>query len=304
MNRNKLNIIKKVFAGFLRAVLICGISFIILQPLIIKVSSSFMTVNDLYDQTVKWIPMKITLDNYISAWEIMDYPVAFKNSLFLTIIVSILQGFSCTLVGYSLARFDFPGRKILFSLVIFTLIIPPHMILIPLFLNFRFFNIMGILPGNGINLIGTYWPFILTSITATGLRNGLFVYIMRQFFKGMPRELEEAAYIDGAGMFKTFYKVMLPGAIPGLVIVFLFSFVWQWNDYLYVTIFLEGGTFLTHELQTLAYEITGVDAFAASPISTIVNNTGMLMFIAPLLLLYIFMQRYFIESVERSGIVG
>ncbi|MFW6287952.1 MAG: carbohydrate ABC transporter permease [bacterium] len=302
---------KKILVSILRAILILGISYIILLPLMTKFSNSVMAVRDLYDQSVKWIPRNFTFEHYRMVWEHMRYPTAFFNTFSLTLLVSVLQLLSCTIVGYGLARFDFRGKNIIFGLVIFTLIVPPQMIMIPLYLNLRFFNLFGLLGEGGVNLIGGLWPFILTSITANGLRNGLFIYIMRQFFKGMPLELEEAAYIDGAGLFKTFTKIMLPGAVPGLIIVFLFAFVWQWNDYFFTTLFLGGGNYLPMALEAVADEIIraingggGATPLEGDQYMSILDNTGMLLVIAPLLLLYSFMQRYFIESVERSGIVG
>lgn len=315
-NNTKKGFLNKVFSrktiySFLRAVLLLGISYIILLPLLSKISGSFMSVRDLYDQTVKWIPRNFTFEHYEMVWRNMNYPTAFKNTFLLTLTVSILQLASCTVIGYGLARFDFKGRNLIFALVIMTLVVPPQMILTPLYLNFRYFDLLGILP-KPLNLIGSYWPFVLTSITGNGLKNGLFIYIMRQFFKGMPKELEEAAYIDGAGLFRTFLYVMLPGAVPALVIVFLFAFVWQWNDYIFITLFMGGGgMFLPQALELLApkviSEVTGGTAatkLQGDQYESLINNTGMLLVIAPLLILYAFMQKYFIESVARSGIVG
>ncbi len=296
--------LKKACFNLIRWVLILGICYIIIYPLLTKISSSFMSQRDLFDKTVQWIPRFFTLDNYTMVFEQLKYPEAFLNSFILALLVSLLQLFSCTLIGYGFARFDFKGKRLLFGLVIFTLIVPPQMIMIPMYLNFRYFTLFGLIPG-GINLLGTYWPFILTSITGTGLKNGLFIFIMRQFFKGMPRGLEEAAYVDGAGPLRTFFKIMLPGAIPALVIVFLFSFVWQWNDFFLTNIYLGNETVLPMMLHGLKYN---VEAALDQPISTqyasLLNNTGSLMFMAPLLLLYAFMQKYFVESIERTGLVG
>lgn len=296
--------LKKACFNLIRWVLILGICYIIIYPLLTKISSSFMSQRDLFDKTVQWIPRFFTFDNYTMVFEQLKYPEAFLNSFILALLVSLLQLFSCTLIGYGFARFDFKGKRLLFGLVIFTLIVPPQMIMIPMYLNFRYFTLFGLIP-EGINLLGTFWPFILTSITGTGLKNGLFIFIMRQFFKGMPRGLEEAAYVDGAGPLRTFFKIMLPGAIPALVIVFLFSFVWQWNDFFLTNIYLGNETVLPMMLHGLKYN---VEAVLDQPISTqyasLLNNTGSLMFMAPLLLLYAFMQKYFVESIERTGLVG
>ena len=130
----------------------------------------------------------------------------------------------------------------------------------------------------------------------------------------MPKELEEAAYVDGGGMFTTFFRIMLPSAVSGIVVVFLFSFVWQWNDYFYTTLFMSGKNFLPQALESVAHkasaEVRGADMVAVTSglvqdnFNTVVNNAGMIMVIAPLLLIYLLMQRYFVESVERTGIVG
>lgn len=298
----------KFMSRFIRLLVILGICYVILMPLLTKISSSFMMERDLYDQTVKWIPRNPTFQNFRLVWNYMKYPEAFKNSLSLSLTVSILQLVSCTIVAYGFARFPFRGAKLLFGLMIFILIVPPQMIMIPLYLNFRYFDLFGLLPNGGINLLGSYWPFILTSATATGLRNGIFIYILRQFFRGMPRDLEDAAYVDGAGPFKTFYRIMLPGAIPAMVIVFLFAFVWQWNDFFLTNIFLGGKTMLPLTLDGLLFSASGFmvggNAMLTGQYASLINNTGMLMFMAPLLLLYAFMQRYFIESIERTGLVG
>jgi multiple sugar transport system permease protein len=185
-------------------------------------------------------------------------------------------------------------------------VVPPQLINIPMYLNFRFFDIFGLLPKT-INLLGTHWPFILTAITGTGLRNGFFIYIMRQCFKGMPQELEDAAYVDGAGPFTTFWRVMLPGAGNSLLIVFLFSFVWQWNDIFLSTLYLGGSLeylpFALQDISQILYE--GRREFLVTfQYASLLNNAGMLMFIAPLLIIYAVLQRYFIESIERTGITG
>lgn len=309
-DRNRISRVNKKIKGFfisvIRALFLIGVSYIILMPLLEKLATSFMTEMDIFDQTVRWIPRNFTLDNYRVTWRAMNYPVSFLNTLLLTLTVSILQLISCTTVAYGIGRFNFPGNRLIFALVVFTLVVPPTMITVPLSLNFKYFTFFGLLPKPGISLLNSYWPFILISSTAVGLRNGLFIYVMRQFFKGMPRDLEEAAYVDGAGVFKTFYKIMLPGAIPGLVVIFLFSFVWQWNDYFYNTVFLSGqGNFLLQALQGAALKaLDGDHNKLKSQYASIIRHTGMILYIAPLLILYAFMQRYFIESIQRTGIVG
>ncbi|MFW5998583.1 MAG: carbohydrate ABC transporter permease [Bacillota bacterium] len=307
--QKKLRTLGNIIWSLLRGFLIIGISFIIIYPLIIKISTSFMNEADIYDLAVRWISRSPDFYNYRAAFIALDFSRALINSLLLCIIVGFLQLVSCTLVGYGLGRFKFKGDSILFGLVILTLIVPPQIVMVPLFLNFRFFDLFGLLQQQ-INLLGSYWPFVFTAITATGFNNGLFIYIMRQFFKGMPKELEEAAYVDGAGPFRTFFKVMLPGALPAMVIVFLFSFVWQWNDIFYTSMFLRGESFLSINLVNIEgrYRALHTSWFGGLEptiqYTSLIANAGMVMFILPLIILYISMQKYFIESVQRTGIVG
>lgn len=289
-----------------RMVLIAGICFIIIYPMLVKLSSSLMTEADMYDLTVKWIPRRLNYqgiaENYQLLYDEMSYPAALLNSLVLAFVVSILQMISCSAIGYGFARFKFFGNNFFFALVILTLLVPPQMMMIPLFLNFRFFDVFGLIR-TPINLLGTYWPFILTSITGVGLKNGLFIYIMRQVFRGMPKSLEEAALVDGAGPIRTFLTIMMPGATSALIIVFLFSFVWQYNDYQFTSMYLTSSSVLLPFKLDQLTRIFDVYQYSEEYVS-IVTNTGMIMFITPLLIFYAFLQRYFVESIERTGIVG
>lgn len=302
--------------SIVRTVLIVGLSFIILYPIIIKISSSLMTEKDLFDLTTKWLPRKLdwttVTRNYRDVWKEMQYPTAFFNTFSLALLVAVLQLVSTTLVGYGFARFPYFGSKFLFAMVIFTLLVPPQMVMIPLFLNFRFFDCFGLfkllykfglIAQEQVSLLGTFWPFVLTSMTAMGQKNGLFIYIMRQFFKGVPKELEEAALVDGAGQLKIFFTIMLPSAASVMMVVFLFAFVWQWNDIFLTRMYIRGHiTMLPFMLEKLN-QLFNTYGYSEQYLSVIIN-TGMLMVIAPLLILYGFLQRVFIESVERTGIVG
>lgn len=292
-----------------RLLFLVGVAYVILLPLLTQISSSFMTEKDLYGATVMYIPKNPTLENYRLVLEAMDYGRSLVKTLLFTTLVSTLQLMSCTMVGYGFARFKAPGSNLLFALVIFTLVVPQEVVLVPLYLNFRFFNGYGLLGESGLNLIGTPWPIILTSLASVATRNGLFVFIMRQFFRGMPVDLEEAAYVDGASFFQTFLRIMVPSAVPGMVVVFLFAFVWQWNDYLFTTTFMQNTGLLVCELNVVVEDVfrtLGITNMwqVVGPYASLLRNTGALLFIAPLLVIYAFLQRYFVESVERTGLVG
>lgn len=299
--QRKLN---KAFIDLIRYGLLIGISFTILFPLLTKIPSALMTTTDLLDPTVRWVPRFFTLENFRIAFEHMEYPRSFLITVGVSFLIAFLQLICCTLAGYGLARFKFPGNNFLFGLVLFTLLVPPQTILVPQYLNFRFFDLMGLIPDGGWNLVGTYWPIILMAATGIGLRGGLLIFIARQTFRGMSRSLQEAAYLDGAGPFRTFYSVMLPNAVSALVIIFIFSYVWQWNEYYFSSLLLEGTDMLAIRLERLQNAIGLAHGGIPFEQQTLILNAGMFLFIFPLLVLYGFLQRFFLESVERTNIIS
>lgn len=303
-----------------RAVLLFGLCFLILQPIFDKLSVSFMDTQDLYDGTVISIPRNFTLDNYklASSNYILDYLPSLFQTLTIVLFSAILQITACTLAGYGFARFKFPLKNFWFFCVMLIIIVPPQTIMSSLYLNFRFFDIFGLIrliTGQSINLLNSIFGIFLISATAMGLKSGLYIFMLRQYFRGMPKELEEAAWVDGCGKFKTFIRIMLPDAMPMLTSCFLFSFVWQWTDSFYSTLFLNNYKMLAKGLSAIAerygqwyaqvYVQTnsgGVSVFAPMAQTQMMIATGMLMCLAPLILLYLVAQKAFVESLSQTGI--
>lgn len=275
-----------------RAVIITGLCFIILYPFLIKIINAFKGAGDFNDPTVRFIPKTFTLLNITTVLEEMKYGEALKNTAFISLGSSILQTLVCASVGYGFARFKFKLNGPLFAISIFTLIVPPQTIIIPIFLRFRFF--LGI---SSFNLIDTAAPMLIMALTCMGLKNGLFVFLFRQLFKNMPKELEEAAYLDGCGSFKTFTSVMLPGAGSMLLTVFLLSFSWQWTDTIYSDLFFS-------DMPILSNMVSLVGANASNAVSANYMSVASLLAIIPVAIIYAFAQKFFIESIDRTGIVG
>lgn len=295
---------KKWMLSIFRGIILFGLCFMIIQPILNKIAISFMAERDLYDTTIVLVPKHFSTNN----WSIASYLIEYKDTLFNTIwvsaLVSVIQVFFCALVGYGFSRFNFPLKRFWFFCVLLLIIIPPQTISTSLYLHFRYFNIFG----KVVNLRGTPLPYLLMCCGCMGLKNGLYIFMIRQFYMGFPFELEEAAYVDGCGPFKTFFTIMIPGAKPILTSCFLFSFVWQWTDGFYSSLFL--GT-----IKTLAIRLTSmVDRFGAylsilngssvnAPLgyANAVLSTGVLMAIIPLIILYLFCQRLFVESLTSTG---
>lgn len=295
-----------------RFILLFGMCFLILQPIFNKISVSFMREGDLYDPTVVSIPQNFTTDNYKLAAAVMNYGQGLFNSFIISLTIALLQITATTLVGYGFARFNFPLKKFWFACVILGILIPPHTISTSLYLHFRFFDVFGIIQavtGSALNLRSSVIPYYLLSATGMGLKNGLYVYMIRQFFRNIPKELEEAAYVDGCGTLKTFVRIMLPDAKPILTSCFLFAFVWQWTDGFYSDMFLGTKVLVSTSLTRVVDQLSAVISKQLGAYTTVsvayancVLSTGTLMIVLPLIILYLFAQRGFVESLSSSGI--
>lgn len=302
----------KYVVSLVRWIFILGMCFVVLYPLFSKIMISFMSIEDMYNASVRYIPQSFTLSNYLNAWTRFGGWETFLNTFILTLLCSLLQVISATLVGYGLARFKFRLNKLVFIMVIIALLLPPDLLFSPrygIFLNLGL-SMRGLF-GEEFTMIGdTYIPMLAFAITCTGLKCSLYIFLMRQFFRGMPKELEEAAYVDGAGPLKTFIKIMLPGAVAMMVTVFLFSFVWQWLDTSYTTVFCKNIDLISTRFSDLSNSwvtdpSASTSAGASTALSTsLVKNAGIVIIIAPLIVLYAFTQRFFVESISRSGLVG
>ncbi len=292
--------------SFFRFMILLGIGFIVLYPLIYMVSCAFRERSDMNDLTVMWLPRHYTLDVIKDTWRIMDFGSMLKNTIFLNIGCSLVQVMSCAVTGYGFARFSFKGKKLLFGIVIMMILVPPQVISLPLYTQFRFFGIKGLF---SVNLIDSMLTMYLPAMTANGIRSGLMILIFRQFFRGLPRELEDAACIDGCGPFMTFVRVMIPNAASAFLTVFLFSVVWYWNDYYVSTAFFTD----TRTVATVLYDldsrlsraIYGDSRIKPSARELIVwKEAGCLMSVLPILIMYVFLQKHFTEGIERSGLAS
>ncbi|MBQ2767679.1 MAG: carbohydrate ABC transporter permease [Clostridia bacterium] len=301
-----------------RLVLLIGISYVILFPFFSKISGSFMAPEDFVDVTVRLIPKHFTLDTYKAIVNDLGYWDAFINTFLLSLSTALIQTFVCCLIAYGLAKFKFKGNGIVFLAVILTMIVPHETLRLSLFMEFRYFDILGIfkllgggvieslnvLPFTDINLTNTFWPLIVLSIGGLGFKNGLYIFMLRQFFRGVPDELEESAYIDGSGTLRTFIQIILPLSIPMMITVFLFAFSWQWTDDFYTTLFF------TTQKTTLMPDIISIPKSLQTNYAgqnlyySAIRNTCGLMIIFPLIIMYLFGQRYLIQGIERSGITG
>lgn len=274
------------------------VGFVFLYPIIYMLSYSLMDIDDLVNPLVKWIPTKLYLGNYEVAIKVLDYIPSLLKTIFVVLVPSVIQTISASLVGYGLSRFQFKGSKIILFLVIATFVIPPQVTMIPQFLMYK-----------DLGLIGSIFAYILPATFAQGIRSSIFILIFYQFFKMLPKSLEEAAKIDGANTFTIFYKIAVPSAFPAYIVSFLFSFVWYWNETTLAALYF-GNNYKILLLNLQNFSATYKNLYSMSITQTgknlneAITMSGTLLSILPLLIFYFIFQRWFVESVDRTGITG
>ena len=308
--------VKKVAWFIFRLVILIGISYIVLFPFFSKIAGSIMSPEDFVDVTVRLIPKNFTLGTYKAIILENGYLQALKNTLILSLSTAVIQTLVCCFIAYGLAKFKFKGNKAIFFAVLLTMIIPHQTLNFSFSLNFTYFDVFGIIGllskigildesmSQGISLMNTHWPLILMSFGGLAFKNGLYIFMLRQFFHGVPDELEESAYIDGSGVYRTFVQIILPLSIPMMVTVFLFAFCWQWTDDFYTNLF-----YSTARMKLMP-TIVGIppslklDYAGKSLYEAAIKNTCGILIIAPLIVLYSFGQKFLVQGIERSGLTA
>ncbi|MBR4117001.1 MAG: carbohydrate ABC transporter permease [Clostridia bacterium] len=310
-NKDYKKIATNMAVSLFRFAMLIAVGYTVLSPLFQIISNSLKSDADFMNTSVTWIPTTAFWQNYVDALFVMDYWKTFLNTLIVPVLSGLLEVVSCGVVAYAFARFKFPERKILYPLLLLTILVPVRMTFLPSFVNYRNFDFFGIatLIGNligkdlSINLINTPFTFYLPSIFGVGFQSGLFIMIYIQFLKGIPKELEEAAWMDGAGPIKTFIRIIVPSSSVAILTVTILSVIWHWNEY-----YLMGLYF--NENQPLAVVLSNImNLISLKGGDTINSHTGVAMascmlFILPVLIFYLILQKKFIKSIDSVGIVG
>lgn len=302
-----------VIVGILRYAILLSISYVVLYPLFYMLTSSVRSYTDFFDPSVLWIPKSFTSQWYSWAMECLDFWNALKNTVLFELIAAFLEIMSCSFVAYGLARFDFKGKKVLMLFLILTILVPDQMLIIPKMVNFSSLDFLGIVTllnklgaGIRINILNTGFVFYLPSLLAIGLRSGIIMFIYMQFYRGLPRELEEAAWIDGAGLFRTYTSIALPSSGVVLTTVSIFSIIWHWNDYYLAIMYMNDNKVmpLAVKLSNVAETLNIKHSAYNDTMSKATQCAACILFILPMLIMYIFLQRKFVKSIDRVGITG
>jgi len=286
---------KGLIFRILMYLLLIDVAFIYVKPVIYMLTTMVKSKQDLLDPAVIWVPIQLYAGHLIDALKMLNYWKGFSISITVSSLSAFFQIISCAVAGYAFARLEFPFKKFWFAALLFTFIMPPQVTILPSIIMFKEFG-----------WINTYWPLIIPTLFGHGLKGALFVLIFRQFFSTLPKEMEEAARMDGAGALRIFFKVMLPISRSAIIVVFLFSFVWTWNDSYFPSMYMFGATDVP--LSTSLAKLNAKLAMEAQEGSLRaflepVKMAASFFIILPLLVLYAFTQRWFVEGIERTGLV-
>lgn len=305
--KTRTKILKKfrgITVKLLTFILLCGLSYVILYPFLFKILAAFMSKSDISNNLVTLIPMKWTFDNFRYVLKETEFFTALKNTFLYAILDASLATASAALVGYGIAKFKFRGVNVLTAILVVVMLMPLQTLSIPIYLNFYSWNpfgIFSILGLSGVNVLGTPLPTVIMAATSFGFRAGIFVILMRQYYIGVPDEILEAAFVDGAGPYRTFASIVLPNARSMLVVIFSLSFAWQWTDTFYSDL-LYGDKLM---LPTLSAFLQNVEQSDKEYYLQFVRaNTFTILAILPLIILYCILQKQIIQGIERSGLVG
>lgn len=249
---------------------------------------------------ISWIPSGVYFENYVKAFETLEFGKSFWNSIYISLIAAVLQTAVAAITGYGLARFHVKLKGIILILILATFVLPVETLLIPRYVMF-----------NSYKLLDSPLPIWLSALTGQGLKSAVFILVFQQVFASYPISLDEAAELDGAGKYQVFYKIALPIAKPGIVLSMLFSFVWYWNET------RQSGLYFGEVMKTLPmklgsfaasyaslYESAGAGADASMSINEAVTLAGTMLSCLPILIMFIILQKQFVESIEKSGITG
>ena len=310
--KRKAKRLKAVLYGIFRLIILLAISYIIIYPLLYMLSSALKTAAAFQDPGVLWIPKVVTAENFKNAIEAMNFKSALFSTLRLEVVSAVIETATCAVTAYGLARFKFPGKRLVMAMLVFLIVVPSQMLVIPMTVNFSQLDFLGILKLLGRitgrelrpNILDTAWCFYLPSLFSVGLRSGILIYIYHQFFVGLPKELEEAAWIDGSAPPRTFICIALPSSSVAIITVFVLSLVWHWNDYYLAVMYTSENFPLAVSLASLPQKLSLLGIWPGNILNTTGVMAGCVMFVTPILLFYLILQRKFIKSIDRVGITG
>lgn len=308
------NNITKIVLSVIKWIVLLSIGYIIIFPLIQMIVTSVKDRTAFYNAAKVWLPSSFDIGfNFKKAFEAIDFLQGLNSTLVNEIIAGLIEVAACSITAYGFARFKFKFKNAMIVGLFLTILIPETMIVIPRILNYSNLDFLGILglfdKLTGVdlrpNIVSTPFAFWLPSLFSMGLRSGILIYIYMQFFKGLPAELEEAAWVDGAGSVRTFVSIALPSSGVVFTTVIVFTMIWHWNDITLASVYMQENFPLAVNLSRIASALASGGYYVENDVQAqAIVMAACVMFILPPLILYMILQRKFIESIDRVGITG
>ncbi|HNR78771.1 MAG TPA: carbohydrate ABC transporter permease [Mesotoga infera] len=262
------------------------ISLFFIVPLVWIVASALRPAGSLYQYAnpLTWrtfIPSKPTLENFVHIFSKLNFGRAIANSLFVSLVTILLTVFVSSMAGFSLAKFSFRGKNLVFAIVLITFMVPFESIVIPLYILVK-----------QLKIDNTYWALILP-----GVANGLAIFLFRQFFSEVPSEIMEAARIDGASWFRIYWRILLPLSMPAIVTVVVMVFMFQWNSLFWPLVATHSSRFEVVQVAIASHRSTESTSWANLFSSAIAGSL-------PPVILFLFLQKYFVRGISGTGLKG
>lgn len=278
---------KRTIGKIVYHVLVCGLGLVMIYPLVWMIMSSFKPTQTIFTTANQLIPSKFVLENYANGWKgfaKISFGIFFKNSLFISIIATMGTLISSALVAFGFSRCKFFGKRILFVAMLLSMMLPAQVLMIPQYLWYQ-----------KLGWVGSYKPLIFPYFFAI---QGFFVYQITNFIDGIPRELDEAAKIDGCSYYSIFFRIILPLTTPALITSTIFSFMWRWDDFLSALLYINESAKYPVSLALKLFCDPGSSSdygamFAMATIS-----------ILPAVIMFICLQKYLVEGISTSGLKG
>ena len=277
-----------------RLLILTIVGYIVLYPFFYMLVTAIKDIDAMLDVEHIWIPVTYSLKSFKEIFELLNFGTALKQTFLVQILSAAIETFVCAFVAYGFARFKFKGKPICMFFLILSLLVPIQMYSLSMSVNYR-----------NLHLFNTPFVYWLPSLLGVGIRSGMMIFIYQQFFVNLPKELEDAAYIDGAGPVRTYFSIALPSSSVVLVTVLVLSFVWHWNEYYLASLtFLSDSAPLAMVLSFLKVYLKQVGIYEGWPEYASLVSAACLMYVIIPLILYMIFQRKFVRSIDRVGITG
>lgn len=308
INKGKIT---SVITAIFKLVILISIGNLVLYPVIYMLSFAFRDYADYIDPGVYWIPKNFSLTHLENAEKVIGFIPSFLNTLVFEVVSAFIEVITCSIVAYGMARFKFRGKGILTVLLFLMIIVPEQMTIIPKMMNYSNLDFLGIIglvnkifgTEFRISILNTGFAFWIPSAFAVGLKAGMIIFIFMQFYKGLPKELEEAAWIDGATLSQTYLKISLPSSSVVMTTVIILSLIWHWNDYYLAVMYTSENFPLAVKIAQLSTSLQTINIWNG-PYFIGAKAAACLIFVIPMLILYMILQRKFVQSIDRVGITG